>query len=200
MQISNSPVTIALSLNKKTLTHEYILASKIFSISVIEKDAPLRFIGKFGFQSGRNIDKFKETKYEVLNSKCPAVVDSSLAYLGLELLDKLDAGDYTLFLGKLVESKLLKDGEVMTYNYYHDEKCGMTSSFAPTFMRDIAMSKTCSAKNTKYRCTVCNYIYNPDLGDIDGGIGPGTAFENIPDTWRCPICGVDKTKFVKMEQ
>ncbi|MBU3911320.1 MAG: rubredoxin, partial [Candidatus Omnitrophica bacterium] len=42
-----------------------------------------------------------------------------------------------------------------------------------------------------------NYIYDPAAGDPDSGIKPGTAFEDIPDTWRCPICGVTKDKFVK---
>lgn len=47
----------------------------------------------------------------------------------------------------------------------------------------------------KYRCTVCGYIYDPAVGDIDGGVAPGTAFEEIPDDWVCPVCGVDKTLF-----
>lgn len=44
----------------------------------------------------------------------------------------------------------------------------------------------------KYRCTVCDYIYDPEVGDPDGGIDPGTAFEEIPDDWVCPLCGVGK--------
>ena len=51
----------------------------------------------------------------------------------------------------------------------------------------------------KYECLVCGWIYDPVLGDPDGGIAPGTAFENIPDNWVCPICGVDKTNFKKVE-
>jgi rubredoxin len=47
----------------------------------------------------------------------------------------------------------------------------------------------------KYRCTVCDYIYDPELGDPDGGIDPGTAFEDLPDDWVCPDCGVDKDAF-----
>ena len=50
---------------------------------------------------------------------------------------------------------------------------------------------------TKYRCTVCDYIYDPAVGDDTQGIDPGTAFENIPDTWRCPVCGVPKSDLVK---
>jgi rubredoxin len=51
----------------------------------------------------------------------------------------------------------------------------------------------------KYRCTVCNYIYNPAIGDYDHGIKPGTAFEDLPDTWVCPTCGSKKSKFVKLQ-
>lgn len=51
---------------------------------------------------------------------------------------------------------------------------------------------------TKLRCVVCDYIYDPDQGDEDGGIAPGTAFEDIPDDWVCPICGVGKDSFEKI--
>jgi rubredoxin len=50
----------------------------------------------------------------------------------------------------------------------------------------------------KYECLVCGWIYDPALGDPDGGIEPGTAFEDIPDDWLCPLCGVDKTNFKKV--
>jgi len=45
----------------------------------------------------------------------------------------------------------------------------------------------------KYRCTVCGYIYDPEAGDPDNGVNPGTAFENIPEDWTCPLCGASKT-------
>jgi len=47
----------------------------------------------------------------------------------------------------------------------------------------------------KYRCLICGYIYDPVAGDSDGGIAPGTAFEDIPDDWICPECGVGKDEF-----
>ena len=50
-------------------------------------------------------------------------------------------------------------------------------------------------KNAKYRCIPCGWIYDPAVGDPDGGIKPGTAFEDIPDDWVCPLCGADKTQF-----
>ena len=50
----------------------------------------------------------------------------------------------------------------------------------------------------KYQCSVCGYIYDPEVGDLDSGIQPGTAFEEIPDEWICPVCGVGKDMFVEI--
>ena len=52
----------------------------------------------------------------------------------------------------------------------------------------------------KYECTVCGYIYDPELGDPDNGIKPGTPFEELPDDWVCPVCGASKDQFEKLEE
>jgi rubredoxin len=51
----------------------------------------------------------------------------------------------------------------------------------------------------KYRCTVCGYVYDPQLGDADGGIKPGTPFEQLPEGWSCPVCGASKSDFEKVD-
>ena len=51
----------------------------------------------------------------------------------------------------------------------------------------------------KYRCTVCDWVYDPELGDPDAGIAPGTAFEELPDDFVCPLCGVGKEDFEPIE-
>lgn len=55
-----------------------------------------------------------------------------------------------------------------------------------------------SAAMSKYRCIPCGYVYDPEVGDPDGGIAPGTAFEDLPDDWRCPVCGVGKDLFERV--
>ena len=52
----------------------------------------------------------------------------------------------------------------------------------------------------KYRCVVCDWIYDPELGDPDGGIEPGTSFEELPDDWVCPVCGVGKEDFEPVDK
>jgi len=54
-------------------------------------------------------------------------------------------------------------------------------------------------KMKKYVCTVCGYIYDPETGDPDNGVAPGTGFQSIPSSWVCPLCGVDKDQFEPIE-
>jgi rubredoxin len=51
----------------------------------------------------------------------------------------------------------------------------------------------------KYKCIICGYIYDPEEGDPDGGISPGTPFDDIPDDWTCPLCGAMKDDFEELE-
>lgn len=51
----------------------------------------------------------------------------------------------------------------------------------------------------KYRCSVCGYIYDPEEGDPENGINPGTPFEKLPDDWTCPLCGADKSQFEEID-
>ncbi|MFC1508069.1 rubredoxin [Candidatus Omnitrophota bacterium] len=195
-QITSEPVAIAISINKKNLTHEFIEESEHFTISILLEDTPLSFIGKFGFTSGRGGDKFKDVKFEKLASGVPAVTEHSIGYIEGKVLNKVDCGSHTIFIGEMTDSRVLKSGRALTYDYYHQVKRGTTPKTAPTFIKE-EMSGAGSGKFQKYRCTVCNYIYDPSVGDPDSGIQPGTLFEDIPESWVCPICGVSKDKFVK---
>jgi len=52
----------------------------------------------------------------------------------------------------------------------------------------------------KYKCTLCDYVYDPEQGDPDGGIAPGTAFDDLPDDWLCPVCGASKADFEEVKE
>jgi rubredoxin len=63
----------------------------------------------------------------------------------------------------------------------------------------ILQSKVVKHFLEKWECTVCGYIYAPEIGDPEHGIKPGTPFENLPEDWTCPVCGAPKDQFVKKE-
>ncbi len=134
-QITSEPVTIAISINKQNLTHEFIQASSHFSVSVLNEEAPLQFIGKFGFKTGRKEDKFKDINFKKLGSGCPVVLDHSICYIEAKVVGCLDCSTHTVFLGQMTDSEMLKPGKPMTYEYYHLEKRGFTPASAPTFIK-----------------------------------------------------------------
>lgn len=195
-QITSDPPTMAISVNKQNLTHQFIESSKVFTVSILSKFAPMTLIGKFGFKSGRDTDKFADTKYKTGATGAPIVLDSTIGFLECEVLSMTDVGTHTIFIGKVVDCDVLSDSEAMTYAYYHAVKGGKEPKTAPTYIKEES-AKEAPEDSGKYVCNVCGYVYDPAAGDPDNGIQPGTRFEDLPDTWVCPICGAPKTEFSK---
>ena len=195
-QITSEPPTIAVSINKNNLTHEFIKESKVFTASVLCQDTPLSFIGHFGFKSGRNINKLDGINYKIGETKAPVVIDNAVSYLEAKVIQEIDVGTHTIFIGEIVNADVISEKPCMTYDYYHQVKRGTTPKTAPSYIKE---KKEAMPKMAKYRCTVCGYIYDPEVGDPDGGIKPGTTFEELPDNWVCPVCGATKSEFEKIE-
>ncbi|MGB4043805.1 MAG: flavin reductase [Thermacetogeniaceae bacterium] len=196
-QISNEPPTIAISINKQNLTHEFIMKSRLFTVSILDEETPLSLIGQFGFKSGREVDKFSEIKYELSPQALPYLVDNILAYIEAKVIKDVDAGTHTIFIGEITDAEVLAQGSPMTYAYYHQVKRGSTPPAAPTYNKDKKEEKRGNGMD-KYECTVCGYVYDPAEGDPESDIEPGTSFEDLPDDWVCPECGVGKDEFEKI--
>jgi flavin reductase (DIM6/NTAB) family NADH-FMN oxidoreductase RutF/rubredoxin len=195
-QVCSEPPIIAVALNKQNLTNEFVSASKVFTVSILSQDTPLNFIGGFGFKSGREVDKLKGIGHKLGETGAPIVLDNTLAYLEAKVINQVEVGTHTIFIGEIVAADVVKEGEPMTYAYYHEVKRGTTPKTAPSYIEE---KKEATSKMSKYKCTVCGYIYDPELGDPDGGIKPGTPFEKIPDDWVCPVCGASKGQFEKVD-
>ncbi len=195
IQVCSEPVKLAVAINTKNYTHEIIDSRKAFSVSILTQETPLSFIGTFGFKCGRDLNKFEGINYRISDNKLPIILDNSLAYLEAKVTNQINVGTHTIFIGELIDADILKDGEPMTYAYYHQVKRGTTPKTAATYIEAKKEEVTTMAK---YKCKVCGYIYDPEQGDPDGGIKPGTPFEKIPDSWVCPICGASKDQFEKL--
>jgi len=200
-QISAEPATVAISINKNNLTNEFIKASNVFSVSILPKSVPLNFIGHFGFKSGRDMDKYQSVSYKKGATGAPVLLENTVGYLEAEVISSLDVETHTIFIGKVIEAEVLSQEDPMTYAYYHQVKRGSAPPAAPAYINVENIDETKPElkkedKNMKkYVCEVCGYVYDPAQGDPDSGIAPGTAFEDIPDDWVCPICGVGKDQF-----
>ena len=194
-QITSEPPTVAVSINKKNLTWEYIKESRVFAVSVLCQDTPLSFIGQFGFKSGRDIDKLAGINHKLGQTRAPVVLDNVTSYLEAKVTKEMDVGTHTIFVGEIVDGDVINEKPCMTYDYYHQVKRGTTPKTAPSYVEE---KKEEAPKMSKYKCSVCGWIYDPAAGDPDGGIAPGTPFEKIPDNWQCPMCGAAKSEFEKI--
>jgi len=184
------------SINKSNLTHEFIETSGVFTASILCQDTPLQFIGHFGFNSGHDIDKFKGIDYKVGETQVPIVLDNAAAYLEAKVIQHLDVGTHTIYIGEVVNADVISEKTCMTYEYYHQVKRGTTPKTAPSY---ISEKQEKGGMMRKYRCVVCGYIYDPEIGDPDSDVAPGTPFEELPDEWQCPVCGAMKDEFEEVE-
>ena len=133
-QITPDPPTVAVSINKNNLTHEFIKASRVFAVSVLCEDAPLSFIGNFGFKSGKDTNKLEGIEYKLEELKVPIVLENTVAYLEAKVTQEIDVGTHTIFIGEIVNADVISEEVCMTYDHYHQIKRGATPQSAPTFV------------------------------------------------------------------
>lgn len=197
-QITSEPATIAVSINKQNLTNEYIKASKLLTVSILSQAAAMTLIGKFGFKSGRESNKFEDTKYKLSDRGIPIIEESTVGYLEAEVIQEVDMGSHTIFIARVIDANITSEDIPMTYAYYHQVKNGKAPQTAPTYLKEEPAKTAGNAGDSdKYECSVCGYTYDPVIGDEAGGIKPGTAFQDLPANWVCPVCGVGKEEFKK---
>jgi len=194
-QVTSDPATVAISINKENYTHELIKQSRKFAVSILSEATPMTFIGLFGFKSGRDIDKLKNVKTKTGATNVPIVLENTVSYIEVDVGKDMDCGTHTIFFGNIVDADVVSDAAPMTYAYYQQVKGGKSPKTAPTYIKEEP--KTTGATTAKYVCSVCGYIYDPANGDPENGIAPGTTFDDLPDSWTCPVCGADKSKFEK---
>jgi len=202
-QLTPEPPMIAVSINRENLTHAFITDSKVLTVSILAQDTPRRFIGKFGFRSGKDTDKFQDVNYRIGVTGGPIVLDNSVAFIEVEVAESIEIGTHTLFIGKIMACQTIDDSKIpMTYAYYRDVKHGKTPKRAATYQEVKTKTETTKGveKMKKYKCLMCGYIYDPDAGDPDNGVEAGTAFEDLPDDWVCPDCGAGKDEFEPVEE
>ena len=133
-QITSEPPTVAVSINKKNLTHEFIEESKAFSASILCEETTLSFIGRFGFKSGRDIDKLEGVQYKIGITKSPVITENAVSYLEVKVTKEVDMGTHTVFIGEVVNAEVLMDKACMSYEYYHKVKRGTTPKAAPSYV------------------------------------------------------------------
>lgn len=195
-QVTAAPPQLAVACSKNNFSAALISASGAFAVSVLRTEFSPDLMGRFGYKSGRDIEKFTNTPHIIGGSGSPIVTQDTLAWFDCRVNQTVDAGSHLLFIGEITDSQLTGlPGDPLTYAWYREVKKGKAPANAPTFVDEQQLRTMQEAQLQNYYCTICGHIYNPAIGDPAHGIEPGTAFDDLPDDWACPVCGADQEDF-----
>lgn len=168
MQVTSNPLRIAVAVNKGNYTHDMILNSLLFNISMLTTETPMKVFEHFGFQSGRNVDKFAdcEEKLRAVNHVL-YIPKYTNAFIACRVVNSIDLGTHTMFIADVLDAQVLSDKPSVTYDYYQ---------------QNIKPKPKIEKANGKRRwiCKICGWIYEGD---------------ELPDDIECPICKHGKADF-----
>ena len=170
-QVTSTPNRISIAVNKANYTHDLILESGRFNISILSERASFQTFQHFGFQSGRTVDKF--SGYEACKRSANGlyyITDGTNAYLSAVVEQTIDLGTHTLFIAAVEDMEVLSEDPSATYTYYQ-------SSIKPRPAQQPIQGKTA------WRCTVCGYVYEG---------------EELPPDFTCPLCKHPASDFEKV--
>ncbi len=171
-------ITVAVA--KTNHSHKLLAQNEKFALSVLGEQAAPEIIETFGFKCSKDCDKFANVATEEVDGV--PVIKDSLGYMVCEKVDAIDMETHTLYVGRMVEGDVLEDAKPMSYAYYQEHKAAL--AHANGSKDDDLTKKTTEQGKTAWVCTVCGYVYYGD---------------EVPDDYKCPLCGLGKKYFKKKE-
>lgn len=165
IQVASNPVRIAISVLNSNYTCDLIKESGIFAVSILDNDCTFETIKHFGFQSGRDVDKFENITPPTDCNDVPYLGWQSCAVISGKVVEQHDLVTHTLFIAEVVDAKVLSDKEPITYAKYQNE-------IKPK--NNAASAKEDGKKIVGWRCKICNYVYEGS---------------KLPEDYACPLCG-----------
>lgn len=200
MQVTSQPIQLTIACNKANYTAELIQKSQKVAVAALNNNISPSVISDFGYQSGRDVDKFAKHSFLMTENNIPVLKNNVAAWFEGHVVNQLDLGSHILFF-VIVDNAQVSDDkeEVLTYSYYRNVFKGKSPKNAPTYinpeLHSDSENKSKKSSGKIWICQICGYEYDSAKGDPDSGIAPGTAFEDIPEDWRCPICKTKKSDF-----
>ena len=183
-QITSENPIISVSINKLNYTNEILKKSKKIAITILSEKTNKDTIVEFGYKSSKDINKFTNINYEIVND-IPVISDNICGYILGNVIDIIDTETHDIFLIRITDTLSINDYIPMTYDYYHNNLKGTSPKNAPTYQKEEN-----NTNYDKYECIICGHIYDEEIEKV--------KFEDLPDDWKCPVCGVGKEKFRKI--
>lgn len=176
-QVTSDPLQIAICVNKSNLTHDMVLRTLKFNLCPLSEEATMKPFQHFGFQSGRDVDKFAECQQELRTDNgllyLPKFINSVISCV---VTKSIDLGTHTLFIARVMEAKVLTDSPSITYNYYQQH-----IKPKPTGSAGVPPAEE---GKKRWVCDVCGYVYEGD---------------SLPADFICPWCKHPASDFKPVE-
>lgn len=186
VQVTERPFQVSMTLNKANYTHYMIVKSGKFNLSFLSEDITFDTFKRFGFQSGKDVDKFEGLEVAKRSENgVMYITEGANAMISVKVSKTVDVGSHTIFIGEVTEEQIFSDTPSCTYTYYQN-------NVKPK-------PKKAPVGKKAWVCTVCGYIYDPEAGEPNNGILAGTDFEDLPTDYVCPICKHGAEVFKLME-
>lgn len=183
VQITSEEVTIAVSVNKNNYTNQAIKESKKFAVSILSEKTRPEVIGKFGFFTSKDVNKFEGFNFSMIQG-LPVILENVCGYFICDLIQVVEMNTHDIFIAKVIDCKKESVYTPMTYAYYHQVIKGKAPKTAPTYIEEKTEVKS---KYKRYQCDVCGHIYDEEKEKV--------KFEDLPSDWKCPLCKVGKEHF-----
>lgn len=175
VQVTSDPARVCITLNKNNYTTKLIENSCVYNVGVLLDDVDMDIIRRFGFQSGKDVDKFDGIDYETDCQNVKQITNGIAASFSVKVISMTDVGTHIMFVGDVVDCKVLDESEVLTYANYHSKKNGTTPKNASSYQEDTSKHG--------WKCSVCGFVLEQD---------------ELPEDYVCPVCKQPSSVFEKI--
>ena len=176
LQVTSKPPEVSITVSKDNYTHDVLMRTKHCTVSVVAQEINMDVIGRFGFQSGRDVEKFDGIAHQLDSKGAPHLIEKISSWFSGDIVETLDVGSHTIFIIAVEEGEVTgPNNEPMTYAYYREVKNGTSPKNAPSHIEEEHKSG--------WKCSVCGYVHESD---------------ELPEDFTCPICRQPRSVFVKL--
>ncbi len=157
-QVTTTPNRITVAVNKQNYTHDMIVKTGEFNVSILTENSKFDTYQHWGFQSGKDTDKLEAVTFKRSSNGIVYIAEETNAFISAKVVSSIDLGTHTLFLADVTDAEVLSDDSSVTYSYYQ---------------KNIKAKPEADTAKKGFICTVCGYIYEGDV---------------LPDDFICPWC------------
>lgn len=173
---SSYPPRFTITLNRDNETYRAVESAGSFSVTLLAADCPKEIVNLFGYKSGRVTNKFEGLAVGTDGFGNPYLTEHMASRISCKVVDRLEIGNFVLFVGEAVEAEVLQGGDVLTLKDFTDRGKKSTPASATVYR---------SVEINGYRCGICGYVYEG---------------ESLPADYRCPLCRAEAKVFSKIEK